>query len=192
MSESMFGKVNVTIKGLTPLLMNRLDIADLQGKGRRKGQVYDAKKEAAKAAHIAKFDDEECLYVPSEWIYSCIIGAAKSYHPPGSRASASALYAGSIRIEPEKISLGHKNYEIDIRAVNIVGSRVVKARPKIPEWSIPFSILYYKRTIESSNALAQLQMILEDAGIRMGIGDYRPQHKGWFGTFTVTKFEVEN
>jgi hypothetical protein len=29
---------------------------------------------------------------------------------------------------------------------------------------------------------------LEDAGTRMGLLDYRPQHRGWFGTFVVESF----
>jgi hypothetical protein len=32
---------------------------------------------------------------------------------------------------------------------------------------------------------ATLVEIIEDAGTRMGLLDYRPQHQGWFGTFTI-------
>ena len=31
---------------------------------------------------------------------------------------------------------------------------------------------------------------VEEAGFRMGLLDYRPQHMGPFGTFEVVKFEV--
>lgn len=189
MSESMFGKVNVSIKGLTPLMMNRLDIEALAGKSRTSGTVYDPATEALKAAYIAKIDKKEQLYVPNQWLHSCIINTARAYK--FKRVSASSLLAGSIRIEPEQIGLGTKEYEIDSRAVNIQNARVVKSRPKILEWAINFSIIYYRKLI-ASDKLAMIKEILEDAGIRMGIGDYRPQHKGWFGTFTVTKFEVEN
>jgi len=100
----------------------------------------------------------------------------------------SSLLAGSIRVEPEEILLGHCNYKVDERPVVIRGSRVLRARAKIPEWTVQFTIIYNKNLPEGTIEL--LKQILEDAGTRLGLLDYRPQHKGWFGTFTVENYEV--
>jgi hypothetical protein len=96
------------------------------------------------------------------------------------------LLAGSIMIEPEKIPLGTKDYEVDIRAVNIKGSRVLRGRAKIPKWKAEFYIIYDKTLLSD---IKLLRTILEDAGVRVGLLDYRPQKGGPFGTFIVTKFE---
>ena len=101
------------------------------------------------------------------------------------------MLAGSVRVEPDQILLGTNKYAIDTRSVVIQGSRVLKARPMLKEWAAPFKLLYYKRQIPKEQ-VPLLKEILEDGGIRMGIGDYRPQHKGWFGTFIVTEFKSED
>ena len=59
----------------------------------------------------------------------------------------------------------------------------------LPEWTLNFQILYEADVIANPNIIKE---ILEEAGYRMGLLDYRPQHLGPFGTFTVTKFEAEN
>ena len=185
------GKIHVKICGLPPgLLMNRLDPEDLRQSGPSTRTQYNPKDEAKKAAYVTTVDGKEQLYIPSRWIYSNIIKASKSYHPKGRRMSLSSLLAGTIRIEPEEILLGHCNYEIDERPVTIGYAKVLAWRPKIKEWEATFDIIYLKKHVTSEVARV-LQEILEDGGIRFGIGDFRPEHKGPFGTFTVEQFEIE-
>jgi len=76
-----------------------------------------------------------------------------------------------------------------VRPVVIQKNRVLRARAKIPEWEAEFKIIYNKRVL-TKEVVSKLKAILEDGGTRMGLLDYRPQHKGWFGTFTVERFEV--
>lgn len=184
-----FGKVEVEIKGLSPLLMNRLNPDSLKRGGPIIVQVYVPADEARKSAYITEVDGKEQLYIPSYALYSMLIRTAGRYKEPGKRTSMSGLLAGTIRIEPEKILLGHCNYEIDERPVIINGSRVLKWRAKLPEWSAKFTIIY-NRNILTGTAVESLKNMLEDAGLRMGLLDYRPQHKGWFGTFEVVNFEM--
>jgi len=170
--------------------MNRLDPEDLKPKPPVPSTTYDSKVEARRAAYLVEVDGKEQLYIPSRCIYSNIIKASKPYHTKGRRTSLSSLLAGTIRIEPEEILLGHCNYEIDERVVTIGNAKVLAWRPKISEWEAVFAIVYYKKYVTSEVARV-LQEILEDGGIRFGIGDFRPEHKGPFGTFTVEQFEIE-
>jgi hypothetical protein len=185
--EKKFGRVNVTIKGSTPLLMNRLNPESLKAKSRQKLREYDQEKEAEASAYIATINGKKQLYVPGYAVYSMLIRAAGQYK--SRRTSLSGILAGTIRVEPEFIPLGHCNYEVDVRPVVIQRMRVIKARAKIPEWEISFQIVYNKRIL-TDEIVKTLETILDDAGTRMGLLDYRPQHKGWFGTFEVTKFEI--
>jgi len=188
--ESLYGKITVKIQGLSPLLMNRLNPESLKKGGPTTPIQYDPKIEARKSAYIAEIDGKEQLYIPSYAVYSMVIKTATRYKEKGRRSSLSSLLAGTIRIEPENIPLGHCNYEIDERPVVIQRNRVLKWRAKIPKWEATFTIIYDK-TILTPIIVETLQKILEDAGRRMGLLDYRPQHKGWFGTFTVKTFEVK-
>ena len=185
-----YGIVNVTIKGLTPLLMNRMNADDLKPKeGKRVTKEYIPEVEAKKAAYTAEINGKQQLYIPSYAVYSMMIRAAGSYKFPRSRSSLSTYLAGTIRVEPENIPLGTDKYEIDERPVVIQGARVLKWRPKIAEWSVTFQIVYNADALPAS-VIPQLETILTDGGTRLGLLDYRPQHKGWFGTFEVVKFEV--
>jgi len=192
MSEKTYGRVHVEIRGLTPILMNRMNPEALKderiGPGKKK---YVPEEEARKAAYIAVVDGKEQLYIPARWLYSMIVKAAAEYKAEGKRSSIASLLAGTIRVEPENIMLGHCNYEIDERPVVIQRARVLAWRPMIKDWTVEFDIVYNK-TYFSNLALRQLEAVLKDGAVRLGIGDFRPQHKGWFGTFEVTKFEVES
>lgn len=184
---SEYGKVRVVLAGETPLLMNRLTPEDLEKTTRRRGKKYDKDKEAKKSAYISEIDGKEQLYIPAYAIYSMIIQTAGQYR--SGRMSLRSLLAGTIRIEPEEIGLGHCDYQVDVRPVVVSQSRVLRARAKIPEWQAEFEVVYYKKIV-TEELVQTLKTILEDAGRRIGLLDYRPQHKGWFGTFNVETFEV--
>lgn len=184
MSE-IYKKIDVKIRGLTPLLMNRLNPESLKSKSRMRTKTYSTEKDAKNSAYMAEIDGKMQLYIPNQALYSMIINTAKQYRIR--RTSLASLLAGTIRVEPEKVPLGTDEYVIDERAVVIQRQRVLKGRAKLPEWSASFQLVYNSKRLPDGieNTLKE---ILEDAGTRMGLLDYRPQHKGWFGTFAVESF----
>jgi hypothetical protein len=183
--SQIYKKINVEIKGLTPLLMNRLNPESLKSKSRMTMQDYSTAKDAVNSAYIAEIEGKKQLYIPQEAMYSMLINTAKQYKVR--RMSLASLLAGTMHIEPEKIPLGTDEYVVDERAVVIQNQRVLKGRAKLPVWSVKFQIVYDSKRLPEGieNTLKE---ILEDAGTRMGLLDYRPQHKGWFGTFQVEQF----
>jgi hypothetical protein len=185
MSE-FYKKIDVEIRGLTPLLMNRLNPESLKSKSRMRTENYSTVDDAAKSAYMAEIDGKKQLYIPQEALYSMIINTAKQYKVR--RMSLSSLLAGTMRVEPEKVPLGTDKYEVDERAVVIQNNRVLKGRAKLPNWAAKFHIVYDSRRLPEGIE-ATLKEILEDAGTRMGLLDYRPQHRGWFGTFAVKTFD---
>ncbi len=184
MSE-IYKKIDVEIRGLTPLLMNRLNPESLKTKSRMKMEQYSTETDAANSAYMAEIGGKKQLYIPQEALYSMIINTAKQYRVK--RVSLSSLLAGTMRIEPEKVPLGTDKYEIDERAVVIQSQRVLKGRAKLLEWGAKFQIVFNAKFL-NEGIEQTLKAILEDAGTRMGLLDYRPQHKGWFGTFEVKSF----
>ena len=94
--------------------------------------------------------------------------------------------AAGVQISPEKIGLGIKKYGLDIRTVVIQRNRVPKIRPMIENWKAKFEIEYDETLIGNPDLIRQ---ILEDAGKRVGLLDFRPQRSGTFGKFKITKWE---
>lgn len=176
--------IKVTIEGKTPLLMNHYNIEDelKRQKGRRITRVYDPKIQSEKSAYWSK--DKKTLIIPCEMIYASILNAS-SFHRIGKR-SARSILAGSIRIEPLEISLGTKKYEIDNRPVVIQRNRVLKSRARIDKWKADFTIIYDERIIGDPEII---KTVLEEAGQRIGIMDFRPQKGGPYGTFKIIKFQ---
>jgi len=188
LGENIYKKINVEIRGLTPLLMNRLNPESLRSKSRMRMETYSTDEDAKNSAYMAEIGGKKQLYIPCEAVYSMIINTAKQYRVR--RVSLSSLLAGTMRVEPEKIPLGTDKYEVDERAVVIQRQRVLKGRAKLPKWSAKFQIIYDARRLPEG-IVSTLKTILEDAGTRMGLLDYRPQHRGWFGTFAVDNFTLE-
>jgi len=184
--RKLYGKIRVKIRGLTPLLMNRLTPEKLKRKTTPKTREFNPVKEAEESAYIDVIDGKRQLYIPAEAVYGMIVTAASLYR--SGRIPLSSLLAGTIRIEPPKIPLGTDKYEVDIRAVVVQKARVMRARAKVYPWCAEFTIVYDREML--GRVLGDLRKVLEDGGRRVGLLDFRPQKKGWFGTFAVEEFEV--
>ncbi len=174
--------VKIELTGDSPLLMNNPATMMDEQTSTKKTAKYNHKERAEKLAYK---DDKGILYVPAAAIKGCIIGGA-SYVKFG-KFAAKPMIAGGVHIKPEKVSLGTKKYELDIRTVVIQRARVVKARPMIENWKLNFELEYDESLIP--DPLNQIKPIIEDAGKRIGLLDFRPQKLGSFGRFRVTKWE---
>ena len=112
------------------------------------------------------------------------------------KLSASTLLGGSIfmKDDGEQFPLYDFDmnplfeYDIDLRRVVIQTQGIIRARPKITEWILPCAFKYYPDILQD---LQFIQNAIIEAGLRIGIGDYRPDKKGWFGTFELISFEVK-
>ena len=176
-------EINVEIEGVTPLLMNSpkamLDPEPAVKSSRKK---YIPKIEAEKVAYRT---DKGKLYVPASAIKGSIINAA-AWKKAG-KYTLRPLIAGGVRIKESEILLNKQKYEIDLRTVVIQRSRVIKARPKIPDWKLKFTLIYNDNMFPDPSPIKDC---IVEAGERVGLLDFRPQKLGEFGMFKLTKFEV--
>jgi hypothetical protein len=194
------GRVSVEIQGTSPLLMNRFYIEALEKPAmkvssiKKAGEEYGSVAEqAAKTAYWTQ--DGKSLCIPAEVLMGSILNSGRSFmvkQSGKSRASSiSSFLAGAIKIEPFEVPLGTKDYEADVRGVVIATgmkrNRIARVRAKVPIWKAKFEILYNKTLLQNPQIL---QDVLVDAGQRIGIMDFRPERKGAFGCYKVTKFEV--
>lgn len=177
-------EIQIEIEGTSPLLMNRYNIeGELERqKGKRITKTYEPSEEAEKSAYWSSGKKKE-LIIPGQVMYASLLNAS-SFHKVN-RRSAKSILAGSIRVDPEEISLGTDHYEIDTRPVVIQRARVLKSRARLDKWKASFKIIYNEKLIASPEII---RTVLEEAGQRIGILDFRPQKGGPYGTFRITKF----
>jgi hypothetical protein len=130
--------------------------------------------------------DTEELYVPGVAFQRCLISAAV-YSKGRGRASLQKPVAACVTVSPERASLGVKQYNIDSRPVVISATkgRIVRHRPRLDRRSTVFSIEYDDELLTEQ----QLRQVVDDAGSRVGLLDFRPEKKGPFGRFVVTHWE---
>ncbi len=176
-------EVNVEITGLTPLLMHNIAGADLEGKSRKATKTYKDEDEAEKSAYWMTEGKKRMLCVPSRCLYACIRTASSYFKVKG--RSMKPIIAGSVRIEPENISLGTDKYEIDKQSVVVQRARILRVRPKLPNWKLRFKIIYNEEYISDPDIIRK---ILEEGGVKVGLLDFRPANGGQYGIFKVTKF----
>jgi hypothetical protein len=70
---------------------------------------------------------------------------------------------------------------LDRRSVVVSQARVICYRPKFVSWNTTFSLLYDENVLDVN----QLKQSIDNAGMFVGIGGFRPEKGGTFGRFTA-------
>lgn len=177
----MYG-VDVTLEGISPLLFNRFIQAELETKTKKK---TGASKENVPADKL--YIIEEKIYTPANHIEGCLVNAAKNFQIKGKgKATYSKLVGSSIEVTPEAIVHKYQDYDV-FRTTGVnpsTGGRMIIDRPRMHKWEVSFII----NVLDDGIPLEVLKDILDYGGKYVGIGDWRPDNKGKFGKFIVTKF----
>jgi len=170
-------KIRAKITGTAPLLHHKCNLGTDEGVNKKKDEPHDGKKEAEKACY---WDDDIGCYLPSCHIEASMREAAKNFKNKRSNHKNTVL--SSVFIDDEKIPLGTREYDIDIRPVNIQRNKVLRHRPRFDKWSVEFVA-----TVDEDRMSKDLFYdILVEAGATKGVGDHRPK----FGRFKVDECEV--
>lgn len=181
----------IKIKGITPLIMNSFhDQAALDSSsGTRSAMIAgdrgSPKEQAEKKLYKGK--DGRTIVIPSPNIFSCII-AAGIFHKAGKSkitTQKSSLIPSCVAIEELTIPLtSDEGWQVDTRPVRIpsTGGRILAHRPIFNDWELRFHI----ELDENFMSEKLLRSIVDDAGKRIGLGDFRPSCKGPYGKFVVT------
>jgi hypothetical protein len=181
--------IKCTIQGVTPLLMNKFNEEDLDSKNRDKNAT--PRELATKTAYL---DDKGKLYFPSINIYSSII-AAGQFHKIGKNkvtTQKSSLIPAGILMNQEVIYFSKPNdnhFEVDSRPVVIpsTGGKIMKHRARLDAWELNFELEVDKNMFSEK----QVRSIVDDSGQKIGLGDFRPSRKGFYGRFVVKHWVVK-
>lgn len=177
--ERMIRSINVTIRGISPLLMHAYPMVPIE--------ALEKKPKEEQAEHAAYRDpDTGELYIPGVAVQRSIINAA-AYQKGKGRASLQKQAAACMLISPERINLGVKEYAIDARPVVIPATkgRVIRYRPRLDKWEGSLTVDFDDTLLKETEA----RRMFDDSGQRVGLLEFRPERKGPFGRFMVTEWK---
>ncbi|MFA5688594.1 MAG: hypothetical protein WC959_05560 [Kiritimatiellales bacterium] len=166
--------MNIKIRGISPLLMNRFLLEPVPGL-----QKMTAEEQAEIAAYRTEGGE---LFIPGINMQRALISGAK-YSKGKGRASLQSVAAACLLITAEQLPLGCRKFTVDSRSVVVPATkgRIVRHRPRLNEWTLNFELEYDPELLSRE----QVETIVRDTGRRVGLGDFRPENKGMFGRFDV-------
>lgn len=177
-------RVSFTLTGASDMLMHRWNNEAVDEKAKaKKGST--AKKTDDVESYVYR-DDDGMICVPGEYVRQAIIFAAKFRQDPRSpRKSAMDLYKAGVVSLTQLASLGTNKWDYeDRRRVVIQRAGVNRTRPAMKKgWTAQFDFMVL--TPEYIEAI-DLHGVLTQAGILIGIADFRPT----YGRFAVTQFGI--
>lgn len=158
-----------------------------------------AKREPGKSSGIPTPEEEalngcywtegkESVGFPADNVKGSMIIASGAYK--AGKTKLTPFVAGSVYLEPAMLSFNTKKYEIDTRRAVVQRQGILRSRPRLPKWQLAFDLV-----VDDDFPVRELDVlnqILAEAGRRVGVGDYRPAKKGWFGKFKITKWKERN
>jgi len=176
-------KAKIKGAGMGILLHNPAGMGHSNG---GKKQIPTPEQEAKKGCYF--MDDGETLAIPGWNLFRSIVKAAAQFKQ--GRISMSKIVAGGVSVEPAMLSFGTKQYAIDTRRAVVQRAGILRSRPLLKDWSLSFDLLVSEEDV-APQAFPTLRAIVEDAGRRVGLGDFRVEKSGPFGKFTVESWEIK-
>jgi hypothetical protein len=186
-------KLRVRLTGERPLLMHSARLADPLDELKIDIDRLTKKRDKTIADHqqIAKMewygglwllDDKPCILC--EAIESAFIKGANTKRK-GKHAKAGFACGVSPLLQyegPTDLAALWDNKAFRLRfPVNVHDSKVMRTRPRFQSWYVDVNVEFLPSLLNPNEVIE----ILEIAGMREGLGDWRPK----FGKFSVTKIE---
>ena len=193
-------KINLTVRGVTPLIINRFTDEDAQGAtngsrsssaARDRGQPQD---DARNRLYVGL--DGETPIVPVVNMFQCVISGGQFFKIGKKQITTqrSSLVPACVTVlgkdEGVELPIMHEqDWKVDTRPVRIpaTGGRILRHRPMFDDWKLELVIDLDEEWNENL-----MRDIVDAAGKKIGLCDYRPQCRGPYGKFVVDAWECSN
>ncbi|MFQ5622419.1 MAG: hypothetical protein ACE5FS_03385 [Paracoccaceae bacterium] len=183
--------IDVTISGVTPLLChNFTDAAQQEAtEGTRPSTNNDRGSAREQAEALLYLDNNGRPVIPAANLLRAIIDAGTYFKVGRSKITTqrSSIVPACVAVDPIVLPIKSKHpWAVDSRPVRMpaTGGRILRHRPMFEDWSLAFRIDLDPDLITPK----LLRNLVDAAGKRVGLGDFRPFCKGPFGRFVVTKW----
>jgi len=190
-------QILIWCEGMSSLLMNRATEEALGGGKKTRtntiGEVEDPRTVAGKAVY--RLLGSQQLAVPGAAFSRLVREAGGSHKAKGSRKSLKYIVPAAVLVLDDLCGLFLRDrktpvvdFEVDSRPVTIPATkgRVMRHRARANEWTVPVRV----RINEQIMAEATVRQLFAEGGQQIGIGDFRPEKGGPFGTWDIVSWEV--
>ncbi len=183
--------LHVVIEGITPLLVNKFtDAAQLSATNGSTAAYKGAanpKEEAFSRLHL---DEEGRPIMPQPNIFRSIMEGGRFFKAGKTKVTTqrSSLIAACLSFDDIYYPIQSKgSWAVDSRPIRnpATGGRLLRYRPVFFDWRIAFSMTLDDEIVP----VPLLREIVDTAGKRIGLGDFRPDCKGPFGKFLVVEWK---
>lgn len=183
--------ISVRIEGMTPYLMHKFSEEAEADKATRRVKVSQPspREEAEKFVYR---NEDGTFFFNAYSIIGTLGNAGANHKMRGSRKSLKFIVPSAVRVTSDRITMLNgtgpaKDFEVDSRPVTIPATkgRIMRHRPRFDKWSAEFDLVINEKLLDPE----QVHILLNEAGESIGIGDFRPEKRGPFGTFRVVSFK---
>lgn len=186
-------RLSVTIEGTTPLICNRFTDAAAQAatsgtRGSSAAQDRGTEREIAESKLYLNDAGNPCIPQPN--LMRCIVDGG-AWHKIGKKqvtTKAESLVYSCLDVLGTSAEIEHKApWSVDVRPIVIPSTkgRILAYRPRFDDWRLTFEMELNTDII----GVKLMRLIVDDAGMKAGLGDFRPNRKGPFGRFTVVNWQ---
>lgn len=179
--------IHVPILGTSPLVIHRFSekakkqmLDAMQGRKSPK-EIKDPEAEYQAAAY--RFEDGGYGF-PVIGFKAATISAARFY---GKDVTMTALkqflfFRGEVGVDGQQLAriVGEPKLREDVVRIGRGGADL-RYRPEFREWSTTLEVTYIKSVITQSSVLS----LIDAGGLGVGIGEWRPERSGDFGTYRI-------
>ncbi len=178
--------IQVPIVGTSPLIVHRFSekakrmmLDNMQG---RKSPKESKDPEAEYQAAFYRLKDG-AFGVPVIAFKAATVGGARFYSGITMTALKQYLFfRGELGADGQGLArvVGEPHMREDVVRVNRGGADL-RYRPEFPEWSTTIEVVYVKSALTRASVLS----LIDAGGMGVGVGEWRPEKDGDFGTYRV-------
>mgnify|MGYP001178281835 FL=1 len=187
-------EIDVRISGCTPLILNKFtDSAAMSAsEGSRSSAAAGSRGTPQEIAegklYYGIYGD---LIIPSPNLLRCLVDGGTFFKAGRKQITtkAESMLFSCLEIVEAEIPIIHTQpWTVDSRAVVIPATkgRILAHRPRFDDWALDFQISLDTSIVQEK----LLREIVDAAGKRDGLGDFRPARKGPYGRFRVDNWVI--
>ena len=180
-----FQQVELDITGITPLIQNKMkesilkDMEDVRtGKAKKSTRkAVDPKKEYLKSSYI---QDDGSFGFPASSFKQCAVRAGKGLGL-AMTDTRTLFFVLPNAPDGECVAIKSKKPLLRKDPVNVKTGKDLRFRPEFRNWKADLLIKFDADRI----TIEQIANLLNHGGQTVGVGEWRPEKNGTFGTFEV-------
>lgn len=182
--------IEVKLEGIEPGILLHNPLSGIRREKTSKPANKIPTKEAEAEAGCYWSKDHKTIVLPGDNLLSAVAQAGISWK--AGKVRMASYMSSCLKTDPTDLPFNTTKYEIFEKRVVVQRNGVLRARPLINPWNLSFHLIVEDEyfPIQKEQIPENLKSIFEEAGARIGVGDWRPAKKGRFGRFKVVGWKV--